>query len=212
MGFYEDKILPRMVERACGMPGMDKLRRRAAAGLSGDIIEVGFGSGLNVGCYPAAVTSVTAVEPADLAWERAQGRVADSAVPITRGGLDGQRLPFPDNTFDGALSTFTLCTIPNLGAALAELRRVVKPGGRLAFLEHGLAPDRGVQRFQRLLDPIEQAVAGGCRLTRQIPDELAAAGFTIAELDQFYATMTPKPWGAFSLGDAVNADAIQSSS
>lgn len=204
VGFYDDKILPRLVESACGMPGLDKLRRRAAAPLSGAIIEVGFGSGLNVGLYPPAVTAVTAVEPADRGWERAQERVARSPIPITRGGLDGQRLPFPDNTFDGALSTFTLCTIPDAAAALAELRRVLKPGARLAFLEHGLAPDRGVQRFQRLLDPIERAVAGGCELTRTIPEDLQAAGFEIDELDQFYARVTPKPWGAFSLGCAVN--------
>lgn len=204
MGFYEDRILPRLVEKTCGMPGMEKLRRRACAPLSGDIVEVGFGSGLNVGEYPESVTSVVAIEPADLSWERAAERVASSAVPITRGGLDGQRLPFADNTFDGALSTFTLCTIPDLPAALTELRRVVKPGGRLAFLEHGLAPDPGVQRWQRWIDPIEKAVAGGCRLTRSTPEDLAAAGWRIEEVDRFYAKASPKPWGAFSLGYAVN--------
>ncbi|MFZ2512137.1 MAG: class I SAM-dependent methyltransferase [Gordonia sp. (in: high G+C Gram-positive bacteria)] len=204
MGFYADRILPRLVEQACGMPGMDKLRRRTAAPLSGPIIEVGFGSGLNVGCYPESVTEVTAIEPADLAWERAQPRIAGSRISITRGGLDGQRLPFDDDAFDGALSTFTLCTIPDLAAALAELRRVVKPGGALAFCEHGLAPDSGVQRVQRLVNPIERAVAGGCELTRDIPSLLDQAGWQIAELDQFYAPAAPKPWSAFSLGYAVN--------
>lgn len=204
MGFYADRILPRLVEKSCGMPGMDKLRRRAAAPLSGTIVEVGFGSGLNVGCYPEAVTSVTAIEPADLAWERAQERVTASDIPIVRGGLDGQRLPFNDDAFDGALSTFTLCTIGDLPAALAELRRTVKPGGALAFCEHGLAPDPGVQHFQRIVNPLERALAGGCELTRDIPALLTEAGWDVVELQQFYAPAAPKPWSAFSLGYAVN--------
>lgn len=204
MGCYDDRILPRLVELACGMPGMNNLRRRTAAPLGGAIIEVGFGSGLNVGCYPAAVTAVTAIEPADLAWQRAQARIAASPVPITRGGLDGRQLPFDDDAFDGALSTFTLCTIPDLPAALAELRRVVKAGGALAFCEHGLAPDARVQRIQRVINPIERAVAGGCELTRDIPSLLTRAGWDVVELDQFYVPAAPKPWSAFSLGYAVN--------
>ncbi len=204
MGFYDDRILPRLVECTCGMPGMNKLRRRTCAPLTGAVVEVGFGSGFNVGQYPDAVTSVTGIEPADLAWERAQARIADSPVPIVRGGLDGRRIDAADVAFDSALSTFTLCTIPELPVALAELRRVVKPGGVLAFCEHGLAPDSGVQRIQRLLNPVEKALAGGCHLTRDIPAELAAAGWETVELDRFYAPGAPKPWSAFSLGYAVN--------
>ncbi|AVM01675.1 SAM-dependent methyltransferase [Gordonia iterans] len=205
MGFYDDKILPRLVEKTCGMPGMEKLRARACAPLSGDIVEIGFGSGLNVACYGDRVTSVTAVEPADLAWARAQERVASSPIPISRGGLDGQSLPFDDDVFDGALSTFTLCTVPELPPVLAELARVVRPGGRLAFLEHGLAPGASVRRIQRLIDPVERLAAGGCELTRDVPAALAAAGWEVAELDQFYTRAAPKPWGWFSLGYAVNS-------
>ncbi|GAC56590.1 hypothetical protein GOHSU_08_01180 [Gordonia hirsuta DSM 44140 = NBRC 16056] len=204
MGFYDDKILPRLVEKACGMPGMDTLRRRTAEPLAGSVIEVGFGSGLNVGCYPPAVTQVTAIEPADLGWQRAQQRIAASPIPIVRGGLDGQRLGFDDDTFDSALSTFTLCTIPDLSAALAELSRVVRPGGILAFLEHGLSPDRRVRRAQQWINPVERAVAGGCQLVRDIPADLSAAGWQVTELDQFYTRAAPKPWGWFSLGYAVN--------
>ncbi|MFT3716865.1 MAG: class I SAM-dependent methyltransferase [Gordonia sp. (in: high G+C Gram-positive bacteria)] len=203
MGFYDDRILPRVIEVTCGGRGMDGLRRRACAPLSGAIVEVGFGSGFNVGNYPPEVTSVAAIEPSDLAWRRAAARVASSSIPIERAGLDGQRLPFDDHSFDGALSTFTLCTIPDLSAALSELRRVVKPGGRLAFLEHGLAPSTSVQRFQHLIDPVEGALGGGCRLTRDIPAELDAAGWRIVENDRFYGKGVPKPWSAFNLGYAV---------
>lgn len=200
VGIYGDKILPRLVERTCGMPALDDVRRRAAAPLAGAIVEIGFGSGLNVGCYPETVTSVTAIDPADLAWQRAQDRVRASPIPITRGGLDGQRLEFGDASFDGALSTFTLCTVPDLPAALAELARTVRPGGVLAFAEHGLAPEGGVQRVQRLLNPVERALAGGCELTRDVPAQLVAAGWQVQHLERFYLKQTPKPWGALSLG------------
>jgi len=121
MGFYEDRILPRIITKTCGMPAMNKLRRRACEPLSGRVVEIGFGSGFNVGQYPDAVTQVAAVEPSDTGWQLGAERIAASTIPIERSGLDGQRLPFDDDTFDSALSTFTLCTIPDLPAALAEL-------------------------------------------------------------------------------------------
>ncbi|MFT4201916.1 class I SAM-dependent methyltransferase [Gordonia sp. (in: high G+C Gram-positive bacteria)] len=202
MGFYGDRILPHVVQLTCGMPAMRKIRRKATAGLHGDIVEIGFGSGSNVGCYPDEVTSVTAIEPSDTAWTMAAPRVAESAVPVTRGGLDGQRLPFDDDTFDAALSTYTMCTIPDLPAALAELRRVVKPHGTLHFLEHGRAPDEGVRRWQRRIEPVQKRLGGGCHLTRDIPALLADAGWEPVELEQFYATKTPRTFGALSLGVA----------
>ncbi|MFT3901008.1 MAG: class I SAM-dependent methyltransferase [Gordonia sp. (in: high G+C Gram-positive bacteria)] len=205
MGFYEDRILPHIIEVTCGMPAMRKVRRRATEGLRGDIIEIGFGSGANVPCYPDDVTSVTAVEPSDTAWRMAADTVASSTVPITRGGLDGQRLPFDDDTFDAALSTYTMCTIPDLPTALAELRRVVKPGGRLHFLEHGRAPDEQVRRWQRRLEPVQKRLGGGCHLTRDIPALLTDAGWEPVELDQFYAVKTPKTFGALSVGTATVA-------
>lgn len=203
MSWYENQVLPRMVEMTCGMKGMDKLRRAACAPLSGEVIEIGFGSGFNAPQYPEAVTAVTAIEPNDLAWKRAARRVSAAAVPVRRAGLDGQRLDFPDNTFDSALSTFTLCTIPDLPAALAELRRVVKPGGTFAFFEHGSAPDVKVQRWQRRLEPTQKRIAGGCHLTRDVREVVAAAGWEIVEANSFYAK-GPKTFGAFTMGHARN--------
>ena len=155
--------------------------------------------------YPAAVTRVTAVEPSDVGWKLAAGRVEAATVPVRRSGLDGQSLPFADDSYDAALSTWTLCTIPDVGGALREIRRVLKPGATLHFLEHGLAPDERVRRWQYRLDPLQQRVAGGCHFTRPIIDLLTAAGFAIEEVDVFYEQGGPKFAGADSLGIARSA-------
>jgi SAM-dependent methyltransferase len=204
MGFYGEQVVPRMINRACGPKTTATVRGRVCAGLAGEVVELGFGSGHNVPFYPAAVTEVTAVEPSDVGWRLAAGRVSASAVPVQRSGLDGQSLPFPDDRFDAALSTWTLCTIPDVEAALAEVRRVLKPGGRLHFVEHGLAPDERVQRWQRRIEPMQRRVFGGCRLTRPIGPLLTSAGFTLDELDVFYQPGSPKYEGAFSLGTALS--------
>ena len=203
MGFYGDHVLPRIVDVACGMKTADPLRRRVCAGLHGSVVEIGFGSGLNVAFYPAAVASVSAVEPADLGWRLARKRVAASRVRVQRSGLDGQSLPFEDNSFDTALSTWTLCTIPDVRAALREVKRVLRPGGTFHFVEHGLAPDENVRRWQYRLDPLQQRAFGGCHLTRDIPALVTAAGFEIRELDTFYEEKAPKVMAADSLGSAA---------
>ena len=202
MGLYEDRILPRILNRACGATTLEPLRRRVCQGLAGDIVEIGFGSGLNIPFYPAAVTSVAAVEPCDVSWRLAAERLSASDVRVLRSGLDGQSLPFDDDSFDAALSTWTLCSIPDVAVALSELRRVLKSGGTLQFLEHGLAPDEGVRRWQRRLDPLQRRIAGGCHLTRPIVELLEAAGFTVKDVDVFYEAGTTKVSGADSLGRA----------
>jgi SAM-dependent methyltransferase len=204
MGLYGEQVLPRIVNVICGMEVARDQRRRVCAGLAGDVVEIGFGSGHNVPFYPGAVTGVDAVEPADLGWKLAAERVRASAVPVRRSGLDGQRLPFPDDRFDAALSTWTMCTIPDVGAALRELRRVLKPGATLHFVEHGLAPDASVRRWQHRLDPLEQRLFGGCHLTRPITALLEGAGFRIEQLDTYYEKGSPKFLGANSLGVAVS--------
>ena len=204
MGFYGEQVVPRIINKACGTKTAEPLRRRVCAGLAGEVVEIGFGSGHNVAFYPAAVTRVTAVEPSDVAWKLAAERVRAATVPVHRSGLDGQSLPFADDSYDAALSTWTLCTIPDVGGALREIRRVLKPGGALHFLEHGLAPDESVRRWQRRLDPVEFRLAGGCHFTRPIVDLLTAAGFIIGEVDVFYEQGAPKFAGADSLGTAVS--------
>jgi ubiquinone/menaquinone biosynthesis C-methylase UbiE len=204
MGIYGAQVLPRIVNVACGMRANRPLRRRACDGLHGRVVEIGFGSGLNIPYYPSTVTSVAAVEPADLGWKLAADRLAGTTVPIERVGLDGQALPLPDDSCDTALSTWTLCTIPDVAAALQEVRRVLKPGGTLHFVEHGLAPDESVQRWQHRLEPVQKRLFGGCHLTRQAPELLGDAGFTVTELDQFYEEGAPRFLAAESLGVAVS--------
>lgn len=205
MGFYREQVLPRVVDVACGIRSSHPMRQRVCAGLHGDVVEIGFGSGHNLPFYPDAVRRVDAVEPSGLGWRLAEERLAATRIPVRRSGLDGQSLPFPDRTYDTALSTWTLCTIPDVAAALQEVRRVLKPGATLHFVEHGLAPDERVRRWQHRLDPVQGKIFGGCHLDRPIVDLLTTAGFTIREVDVFYEEGTPKVGGAISLGVAVSA-------
>ncbi len=204
MGLYGEQVLPRLINVACAMgPVVGPLRERVCAGLHGEVVEIGFGSGHNVPYYPAAVSRVAAVEPSDVGWKLAADRIAASPVLVQRAGLDGQALPFGDDTFDCAVSAWTMCTIPDIDGALAELRRVLRPGGTLHFIEHGLAPDEPVARWQRRAEPLQKRLFGGCHLTRPIVDLVRQAGFVVTELDVFYEKGAPRVFGADSLGVAA---------
>ncbi len=176
-------------------------------GLTGRVVEIGFGSGLNIRWTPPAVTSISAVEPSDVAWSISERRRSRSTLPIERVGLDGQHLDLPDGSHDSALVTFSLCTIPDPGLALRELRRVVRPGGWLHFLEHGLSPDEAVRRWQHRLEPMQRAIAAGCHLTREIPELVGANGWRVEDVQSF-ALPGPgvsRPWTYVHLGKAVSA-------
>jgi ubiquinone/menaquinone biosynthesis C-methylase UbiE len=187
MGLYRDRILPRCTNVLLGGAEYAGMRARVAAGLDGEVVEVGFGSGLNVPHYPPSVTRVRAVDPATVGRNLAAGRVAASPVPVEYIGVDGQDLPIDDESVDHVLTTWTLCTIPDVDRALAEIRRVLRPGGSLHFVEHGRSRDTRVARWQDRLTPLQRAWAGGCHLNRPIDQLIAGAGLTLDPLDTYYA-------------------------
>ena len=154
MGVWNDRVVPRLTDAGLNSHEIGELRREACAPLTGRVLELGFGSGLNARWYPPGVTSVTAVEPSDLGWRMSETRRARTSVPVERRGLDGQRLDDPDASYDAVLTTFTLCSILDPALALAESHRVLRPDGVLCVLEHGLSPDPGVARWQHRLDPL----------------------------------------------------------
>lgn len=202
MGLYRTHVVPRITDFCCGMTPPET-RARVCAGLTGDVLELGFGSGHNTDHYPAAVARVLAVEPSDVGWRMSEARRARAAVPVERVGLDGARLPLEDASVDAALSTWTLCTIPDVAAALAEVRRVLRPGGRLHFLEHGLSPDPGVARWQHRLDGLQGRIAGGCHIDRPVEQLVRAAGFTVERLENSYERGAPRPLGYLYEGVAA---------
>lgn len=178
MGFYGDQVLPRVIDLALGGAKLGELRARAMDGLAGEVLEVGFGSGTNVPWYPAEVTHVYAVDPATVGRKLAAKRLAASPIPVTFAALDGARIDLPDASVDAALSTFTLCTVHDEAATLGEIARIVRPGGRLFFLEHGLSDEARVAARQSRFDGLQKRIAGGCHLTRDHREVLEAAGFT----------------------------------
>lgn len=210
MGFWSHAVVPRATDLLLSPRTTGEVRERVCAGLSGQVLEIGFGSGLNCAYYPPAVAEVLAVEPSQVAWRLAQKSVAKTGVPVRRIGLDGQFLPLPDGAVDNALSTWTLCTIPNAFRALQEVRRVLRPGGTLHFVEHGLSPSPGVARWQHRLDPIQQRLAAGCHLSRPIADLLTEAGFELVRLETYQAPGAPKPFGWFYEGIGASTSMVTS--
>lgn len=205
MGIWSDRVVPHLTDRTLRAPEIGELRAEVGAGLHGRVVEIGFGSGLNLRHLPPEVTSVSAVEPSDVGWAISERRRRRARVPVERTGLDGEALAEPAESFDSALVTFSLCTIPDPAAALAEVRRVLVPGGRLHFLEHGLAPEPGVQDWQRRLEPMQRRLAAGCHLTRDVPALVAAAGLEVETSRSEYlpGPRVMRPWIYVYLGRAV---------
>jgi SAM-dependent methyltransferase len=202
MGVYREFVLPRLIDRLCGSRGMTRWRESVPAGLVGQVVEIGFGSGLNLEFLPAEVTGVFAVEPSATAMKLALKRGVRTGVRVTHVGLDGESIALADESCDSALCTFTLCTVADPAKALGEIHRVLRPGGSLHFLEHGIAPDPSVARWQRRLDPWEQRLADGCHLARDPLSLVRHAGFSIESIEQRYAR-GPRPWSYFTLGRAT---------
>ena len=205
MGWWSERVVPFITEKACNTKEIRPYRQRLCAGVEGDVLEIGFGSGHNLGFLPAGVRELSAVEPSERARRYAAKRVESSAVPVVYVGLDGQALDLPDDRYDHVISTFTLCTIPDALAALCEVRRVLKPGGKFHFVEHGRSPIPKVARFQKRWDPIQRRIAGGCTVSRPIAALIEQAGFRIEHLANSQLK-GPKFGGYMYEGTAVTPD------
>lgn len=201
--WWERHIVPRLISCACAQPQIMKARSRIVPQADGDVLELGCGGGINMGFYdPARIRTLSGIDPSPKLLERsreaaqARGMAAD-----IRGGV-GEAMPFADASFDTVLVTFTLCSVSDQRAVLAEMRRVLRASGKALFLEHGGAPDRSVATWQRRIEPVWKRIGGGCHLTRPIASAYEASGFSIARLDKSYMPKTPRPFGWIEWGEA----------
>lgn len=206
MGFYERHVLPRVLNVAMNTKAVAAERRRCLEHVTGAVLEVGFGTGLNLPHYPRGVTKVVGVDPSERSAALARTRIAASPFPVEIVGLSAETLPVADASFDSIVSTFTLCTIPDVANALLEMRRALRPGGRFFFVEHGRSADPRVQRWQERLNPIERTVCGGCNLNRPISQLIEHGGFTIEKLENGYMKGAPKFAGYLYRGVAKRTE------
>jgi len=192
VGFYARHVFPRFMDWALGRPRFGRERDEALAAVGGEVLEIGFGTGLNLRHYQPGVTRLTALDVADLLPARTARRIKAAPFPVARVHLTAERLPFPDAGFDCAVSTWTLCSIPDALAALREVRRVLKPGGVFVFLEHGRSDDARVARWQDRFNPIQRRIGVGCNLNRPIDALIREAGFAITRLDRYAIEGEPR--------------------
>lgn len=193
MKFYDEKILPHLIDFACGMGQVMKTRAQVVPKASGRVLEIGIGTGLNLGFYDAEkVSTIVGVDPAAQMQGLARQRAAAIGIPVEMIALELGQIQAADASFDSIVCTFTLCTIPDPLAALQEMRRVLKPGGQFLFAEHGRAPDLKVRVWQDRLTPLWRPLAGGCHLNRDIPALLKAGGFRLREVHSRYL-QGPRP-------------------
>jgi SAM-dependent methyltransferase len=204
MGLYSRYLFPHVLDHAMRRGPIERQRPLALAGVSGEVLEVGFGTGLNLPHYPPGVTRLVALEPDERVSRRARRRMEATPLTVELAALRGDGdLPFDAGRFDAAVSTWTLCTIPDVPRALAEVHRVLKPGGRLFFVEHGLAPDAPVRRWQRRLNPVSCALGAGCNLDRDIAALLRGSPLEVERCDAFYLEDTPRVGGYTYRGSAL---------
>jgi ubiquinone/menaquinone biosynthesis C-methylase UbiE len=201
VSFYEDRILPHLIGLACGSKPTRKQREKIVHRAYGDVLEIGFGGGLNLPHYDRnRVRRVFGLEPSEGMRRSAAHMIDESAIDVELIDLPGEEIPLEDNSVDSILVTYTLCTIPDVVAALHGMRRVLKPGGHLFYCEHGKAPDAGVYKWQRRVNPAWRKVAGGCNMDRDIPALLEAGGFKIEEDNRMYIpgirALSYNFWGA----------------
>jgi ubiquinone/menaquinone biosynthesis C-methylase UbiE len=202
MGLYSRLIFPRLLELSMSSKSLTAYRQQLLQVVSGDVLEIGFGTGLNLPHYPKAVTSLTTLDPNEGMGAIAQKRIDNSPIPVQTQLISGENLPMPNASFDSVVCTWTLCSIPNAPKALAEAYRVLKPGGKFFFIEHGLSDEAGIQTWQNRLTPIQRVVADGCHLNRKI-DALIRDVFDQVEVESFYAPDLPKIMGYFYRGVAT---------
>ncbi|MBU3070773.1 class I SAM-dependent methyltransferase [Aestuariicella sp. G3-2] len=204
MSFYDDRILPHLINFACGTKPVLKQREKIVPQAEGRILEIGMGSGLNIPFYqPEKVDKVWGLEPSEGMREKARPRVEAAPFELEWLDLPGEEIPLDDNSADTVVLTYTLCTIPDWLKAVQQMRRVLKPGGKLLFSEHGKAPDEAVRRWQNRINPYWNKIAGGCHLNRDIPLMLQEGGFQLKELETLYVPKTPKTMGFTYWGFAI---------
>ena len=206
MGFYDRYILPLLLGTVMGAKPITYQRKKVVPRAEGRVLEIGFGAGHNLPFYdPARVTHLWALEPSKELRARAAQRVAANTIPIEFLDLPGEEIPLEDESVDNVLITYTLCTIPDVTRALAQMRRVLKPGGRMIFCEHGKAPDADVERWQHRIEPMWKKISGGCHLARPIPSLITDSGFSMEDMETMYLPGTPR-WSGFNYwGSATKA-------
>lgn len=187
MWLYDRYVLPHLVQFACGLRPARLQRLKVVPRASGRVLEIGFGSGLNLPFYRRErVEKIWALEPADEMWALAGETLATSSIAVERIAASAEEIPLADASVDTVVVTYALCVVPDIAAGLAEIKRVLKSGGSLLFCEHGAAPDESVLRWQNRINPVWKRLAGGCNLNRSVPSLLESAGFEILELDTMY--------------------------
>lgn len=202
MGFYSEWIFPRLCDWVMRQPRLGELRRELLSGVQGEVLEIGFGTGLNLPHYPEGVRKVTAVDPNREMSALARKRVEASPINVDYKTISAERIPLGAATFDSIVSSWTLCSIPDVNQALKEIDRLLKPGGRFFFLEHGRSAEPNVAAWQDRLTPLNKKLAGGCHLNREIGEIVEAAGLKIVALDRFYLERGPKIASYFYRGAA----------